>query len=209
MNHQWAVRFGEIFQSSEFFMSDLAHRNMSDLEAGLDYIRQSPTNYGPLRLIVRRPEILLREVLDVAELDMVEGLVGDNWKVRGSPRTADGTSHPDMQLNIMNARAIDWIAQSRDQWPLAGDQLYIDLDLSGKNLPPGTKLALGNAIIEVTSQPHTGCKKFVERFGLDAMKFVNSEVGRSLNLRGINARVIKPGIIRVGELATKISSGQE
>ncbi len=190
-------------------MNDFSPRNMSELEAGLDYIRHSPTNLGALRLIVRRPDILLREVLDVGELDMVEGLVGDNWKVKGSSRTSDGTSHPDMQLNIMNARAIDWIAQSRDRWPLAGDQLYIDLDLSGKNLPPGTKLALGNAIIEVTSQPHTGCKKFVERFGLDAMKFVNSEVGRSLNLRGINARVIKPGIIRVGELATKIISGQE
>ena len=184
-------------------MGDFNHRNMSELEAGLDWIRQSPKDFGALKLIVRRPEILLREVLEVGELDLLEGLVGDNWKVKGSSRTEDGTSHPDMQLNIMNARAIDWIAQSRDRWPPAGDQLYIDLDLSGENLPAGTKLALGDAIIEVTSQPHTGCKKFVERFGLDAMKFVNSEIGRSLNLRGINARVLKPGSIRVGDFATK------
>ena len=187
-------------------MNDAIHRNASELEAGLDFIRQSPKNVGELKLIVRRPQILLREVLETGELDLIEGLVGDNWKVKGSSRTADGSSHPDMQLNIMNSRAIDWISRSRERWPLAGDQLYIDLDLSGENLPAGTQLTLGTALIEVTAQPHTGCKKFVERFGLDAMKFVNSEIGRSLNLRGINARVIKPGKIKVGDLATKLVS---
>jgi MOSC domain-containing protein YiiM len=130
--------------------------------------------------------------------------VGDNWRTKGSSRTKDGSAHPEMQLNLMNSRAIDWIAQSQLRWPLAGDQLYVDLDLSGQNLPAGTQLAIGNAIIEVTPQPHTDCKKFVERFGLDAMKFVNSEVGRSLNLRGINARVIYPGRISVGDLVARI-----
>lgn len=184
-------------------MTSILHRNTQELEAGLDWIRQSPKDAGELKLIVRRPDVLQREVLTVGELNLLEGLAGDNWNVRGSSRTTDGSSHPDMQLNIMNARAIDWISQAQERWPLAGDQLYIDLDLSGQNLPPGTQLTLGSAVIEVTSQPHTGCKKFVERFGLDAMKFVNSEVGRSLNLRGINARVIKPGKIQVGDLAKK------
>jgi hypothetical protein len=180
------------------------HRPTADLEAGLDFIRQSPKDAGELKMIVRRPDVNLREVLEIGELDLANGLVGDNWKAKGSSRTDNGQAHPDMQLNIMNARAIEWIAQSPDRWPLAGDQLYIDLDLSRENLPPGTRLALGNAIIEVTPQPHTGCKKFVERFGLDAMLFVNSEVGRSLNLRGINAKVIQPGRIQVGDLATKL-----
>ena len=185
-------------------MANILNRNTQELEAGLDWIRQSPKDSGELKLIVRRPDTLQREVLAVGELNLLEGLAGDNWNVRGSPRTSDGSSHPDMQLNIMNARAIDWISQSKERWPLAGDQLYIDMDLSGQNLPPGTQLILGSSIIEVTSQPHTGCKKFVERFGLDAMKFVNSEIGRALNLRGINARVIKPGQIQVGDLAKKL-----
>src|SRR4029077_19285446 len=115
-------------------------------------------------------------------------------------RTPDGSRHPDMQLNIMNARAIALVAQARDRWPLAGDQLYIDMDLSAANLPAWTRLSLGTAVIEVTDQPHTGCHKFVSRFGVDAMKFVNSAVGRELNLRGINARVVQPGTIRVGDL---------
>ena len=177
---------------------------MEQLEAGLDGIRQSPKDEGVLELIVRRPKTDAREVLEEGELHPSEGLVGDSWKLRGSSRTPDGSAHPDMQLNIMNARVIALVAQGRDRWQLAGDQLFLDMDLSDENLPAGTRLALGDAVIEVTPQPHTGCKKFVARFGLDAMKFVNSPVGRLLHLRGINAKVIQPGVIRVGQAAKKI-----
>lgn len=176
----------------------------AELEAGLDEIRRSPRDEGSLELIVRRPEVGAREVLAEGELHLMDGLIGDNWKTRSSSRTADGSPHPDMQLNVMNSRVIALLAQSRDRWPLAGDQLYLDLDLSGENLPPGTRLALGTAVIEVTAQPHTGCKKFVERFGPDAMKFVNTGVGRQLCLRGINAKVVEPGVIRVGQVAKKL-----
>lgn len=180
------------------------HLRMEDLEAGLDNIRNSPADEGVLELIVRRPQIGEREILAEGELHLTHGLVGDNWSIRGSSRTADGSSHPDMQLNIMNARAIALFAQQRDRWPLAGDQLFVDLDLSPDNLPSGTRLALGSAVIEVTNQPHTGCKKFVERFGLDALKFVSSPVGKALNLRGINAKVVQPGVIRVGCQVKKV-----
>lgn len=183
---------------------DVQHLTMDELEAGLDHIRRSPSDLGVLELIVRRPEREQREVLTEGRLDLAEGLVGDNWRARGSSRTADGTAHPAMQLNIMNARAIALIAQDRDRWQLAGDQLYIDLDLSAANLPPGTRLAIGAAVVEVTDQPHTGCKKFVARFGLNAMKFVNSPVGRELCLRGINARVVQPGLIRAGDAVRKL-----
>jgi len=175
-----------------------------ELHAGLEGIRQSPKDEGVLELIVRRPRIGEREVLDEGQLDIVDGLVGDTWSTRGSRRSKDGLAHPDMQLNIMNARAIALVAQDRERWHLAGDQLFMDLDLSGENLPPGTRLAIGSAVIEVTAEPHTGCQKFVSRFGLDAMKFVNSPVGRELNLRGINARVVKPGTIRVRDVAKKV-----
>lgn len=177
---------------------------MAELEAGLDEIRRSPRDEGILELIVCRPRVDAREVLAEGELHPLEGLIGDSWSTRGSSRTADGSAHPEMQLNVMNSRVIALVAQSRDRWPLAGDQLYLDMDLSEENLPPGTRLALGTAVIEVTAQPHTGCKKFVARFGSEAMKFVNSGVGRQLCLRGINAKVVEPGVIRVGQAAKKL-----
>jgi hypothetical protein len=183
----------------------MRHLTQSELEAGLPEIRESPPDSGTLDLIVRRPRVGERDVLEQVELNVEEGVAGDSWRLRRSTRTPDGLPHPDMQLNIMNARAIALLAQEKDRWALAGDQLFIDLDLSGGNLPPGTRLAIGSAVIEVTSQPHTGCQKFVSRFGLDAMKFVNSSVGRELNLRGINAKVVQPGVIRVGDIVTKSS----
>jgi len=177
---------------------------MDELEAALDDIRQSPQDEGILELIVRRPAVDEREVLEEGELDLVEGLVGDTWRTRGSGSTPDGSSHPDMQLTLMNARIIAFLAQDKERWPLAGDQLFVDMDLSVANLAPGTRLAIGSAVVEVTAKPHTGCAKFTARFGMDAMKFVNSPVGRQLNLRGINAKVVQPGTMRAGDLVKKI-----
>lgn len=175
-----------------------------EIEAGLDYIRQSPKDMGILQLIVRRPQISEREVLEIGELNTEVGLVGDTWNIRPSSRTSDGTPHPEMQINIINSRTIDLLAQDESRWKLAGDQLYLDLDLSAENLPPGTQISIGSAILEVTAQPHTGCKKFIERFGLEAMKFVNSAVGRELNMRGINAKVVLSGTIKKGDLVRKV-----
>jgi hypothetical protein len=178
---------------------------MQELEAALDHLRAAPKNDGVLQLIVRRPRIDHREVLEQAELDPVKGLIGDSWSMRSSSRTADGSPHPEMQINIMNARVAALVAQDKERWPLAGDQLYLDMDLSKENLPGGTRLALGSAVLEVSLLPHTGCQKFVSRFGLDAMKFVNSPVGKELCLRGINARVIQAGVVQVGQAARKIA----
>lgn len=185
-------------------LTEVRHLTTEELEAGLGHVLLSPKDEGVLALIVRRPAVDEREVLEEGELDLVEGLKGDSWKVRGSSRTPDGSAHPDMQLNVMNSRILDLVAQDRERWRLAGDQLIVDMDLSDENLPAGTRLALGSAVIEVTEQPHTGCKKFVSRFGEDAVKFVNSPQGKRLRLRGLNARVVRPGVIRVGDAVRKI-----
>ena len=185
-------------------MSTIMHLTTAELEAGLDVVRQSPKDGGRLEMIVRRPRVDGREVLEEGELDLEMGLVGDNWLERGSSRTADGSAHPDMQLNVINARLLDLVAQDKARWQLAGDQLIVDFDLSEENIPPGTQLAIGSAVIEVTAQPHTGCQKFVARFGREAMLFVNSPVGKQLHLRGINARVVQPGTIRRGDEVRKV-----
>lgn len=185
-------------------MTKVKHLAMETLTAGLDAIRQSPKATGVLELIVRRPQTETREVLDSGELDLIEGLMGDNWSQRGSSRTADGSAHPDMQLTVTNARLMALVAQEKQRWPLAGDQLYIDFDLSVDNAPPGTRLSIGAAEIQITEPPHTGCKKFAARFGLDALKFVNSRVGKQLQLRGVNAKVIRPGAIRIGDMVKKL-----
>ncbi len=176
--------------------------SVSELEAGIDYITASPKDKGVVEKIVCRPAVGERRELDQAQLDVEAGLIGDNWahRVFGKIRP-----NPNMQLNLMNARAIALIARSKDRWQLAGDQFYVDLDLSPNNLPPGTQLMIGNAIIEVTAEPHLGCSKFIARFGRDAALFVNSAVGKSLNLRGINARIIHPGTVQVGSMMSKLN----
>ena len=183
----------------------MEHLTQEELIAGLDRILKSPKDKGTLKLIVRRPETEQREVLKEGSLDPAHGLVGDNWLTRGSRATDDGSAHPEMQLNIMNSRVIALVAQHPERWALAGDQLFIDMDQSPENLPPGTRLSIGSAVIEVTSPPHTGCKKFVARFGLDAMLFVNSGIGKQLNLRGINAKVIQAGTVQTNDVVKKIT----
>jgi len=187
----------------------MRHLTTDELTAGLDEVRRSPSDCGRVELIVSRPTPGARALLDEARLDLTVGLVGDTWSSRGSRVTADGASHPDMQLTLMNARAAALIADGQERRALAGDQLYVDLDLSGDNLPPGTRLALGTAVIEITAEPHRGCAKFRDRFGVDAVRFVNSPVGLALNLRGVNAKVVRAGTVRVGNTVQRVSTSVE
>ena len=178
--------------------------SVAELNAGMDHIRQSPKDNGTLMMIVRRPNVDEREALEEGELNTVEGLAGDTWKARESGHTSDASVDTDTQITVMNARTIALLAEDKERWSLAGDQLYIDINLSTDNLPPGTRLLIGSAVIEVSAVPHTGCKKFSSRFGVEAMKFVNSPDGKQLHLRGINAKVIQAGTIRVGDVVRKI-----
>jgi len=185
-------------------ITTLNHLTMTELESSLDHIRESPKDNGVVDLIVRRPRVDAREVIHEAQLDVKDGMVGDSWMYRGSSKTADGGPHPEMQITIMNSRVVALVAQEKERWPLAGDQFYIDLDLSNTNLPAGSRISIGSAIIEVTAPPHLGCHKFVARFGKDAMMFVNSPVGRELCMRGVHARVVQSGVVRNGDVARKI-----
>jgi hypothetical protein len=173
------------------------HISADEIEEKIADVMASPKDSGTLEMIVRRPAENEREVVETGFLSVETGLVGDNWLLRGSSRTDNGLGHPEMQLNLMNWRFVNLIAGSRERIPLAGDQLFVDLDLGPDNVPPGTRLFIGDAVIEITAIPHLGCKKFVERFGIDAMKYANSDFGRSHNLRGVNAKVVTAGDVAV------------
>lgn len=186
-------------------MRVLQHAELTLLEENLDHIRAAPADGGTVQLIVRRPAVDEREVVTEARLDVRDGLLGDTWLARGSSRTPDGGPNPDAQLTIMNARAASAIAGDRERWPLAGDQLYVDLDISHANLPPGSRVQIGSAVIEFSEPPHTGCAKFSARFGVDALKFVNSPTGRELRLRGANCRIVVSGTVRTGDAIKKLN----
>jgi hypothetical protein len=180
------------------------HADYAELEAELDDVRAAPADEGTVQLICARPGVDRRVVVDSGELDLDIGLVGDDWRTRGSSSSPDGLSKLDAQLTLMNSRAAQVITGARELWPIAGDQFFVDFDLSVANCPAGTRLALGNAVVEITALPHTGCAKFAQRFGMDALRIVNSEVGRALNLRGVNAKVVAPGVVRSGAVVRKL-----
>jgi MOSC domain-containing protein YiiM len=179
------------------------HAEVTELQVALEALGASPQDNGTVELIVCRPGHGGRRVLEEAEIDITEGLVGDNWLSRGSSHTEDGKAHPAMQIAIMNSRVIQAIAGDKSKWSMAGDQLYLDIDLSADNLPVGQQLAIGTVILEVTDEPHTGCGKFTERFGSHATRFVNSKEGRQLRRRGVNTRVVQGGTIRSGDTVVK------
>lgn len=174
-------------------------RTFEEFEAMLDDIRDAPSEAGVVELIVRRPAVDEREVVNEARLDVDEGLVGDTWRTRGNRHTPDGSADPQAQLTVVNARAAAAVAGDVARWPLSGDQIYVDFDIGVERLPPGTMLAIGDAEIEVSEKPHTGCAKFSGRFGEDALRFVSTPEGRRLRLRGMNARITKSGTVRVGD----------
>ncbi|HEX4862503.1 MAG TPA: MOSC domain-containing protein [Acidimicrobiales bacterium] len=182
----------------------MAYLTIDALEAGLDHIRRSPTDDGTLDLIVCRPGIDERVVLEQGTLDLDLGLVGDDWSVRPTTSTPDGSPNPDGQLALINSRAIALIAGDPGRWSLAGDQLYVDLDLSEEKLPAGTRLQMGDAVVQITPKPHRGCEKFAARFGREALRFVNIGPGKELNLRGRHARVVTPGTISAGDLIRRL-----
>lgn len=184
-------------------MDEPRRRSRDELLAGLDETRYSPADGGLLEAIVIRPEADQRELLQQCQISAAHGVHGDRWERVCWLKTDDGRSHPDVQICLTNSRVMQLIAGCRERWALAGDNLYVDLDLSRENLQPGQRLQIGSSLIEITAKDHTGCRKFVERYGRDAMEFVNSELGSQLRLRGIYAKVVQDGEVSVGDAVVK------
>ena len=169
-------------------------------DAGLDAVRSAPPDQGLVELIVRRPADDEREILEEARLDPGSGLVGDRWASRHGHEPA----YLAAELTLINTRVLAAIEEDRSRWPLAGDQLYVDFDLSVENLPAGTRLAVGSAVIEISETPHTGCAKFSSRFGSDALRWINSPTGRAHRMRGLNAWIVEGGTVRPGDSIRKV-----
>jgi len=184
----------------------IRHLATEELIAGLDEVRQAPPDNGRVELLVVRPAVDARETPSRVHLDVVEGVLGDTWRLRGSSRTPDGSANPEAQVTVMSARAARLVAGDDDRRKLAGDQIYADLDLSHENLPAGSRLRIGSAVVEISAEPHRGCSKFLERFGKEALRFVNSSLGRELRLRGMNCKVVSGGVVRLGDTITKEAS---
>lgn len=181
----------------------MRHLTADEIEAGMSHVLASPHDCGRLKMIAVRPGENQRAILDQSVCTIGGGVEGDCWAARGSSHTEDGHANPDQQITLMNARYLDLISGHRDRWPLAGDQLIVDLDLSRANLTAGDRLRIGEVVVEVTPCPHTGCAKFRDRFGRDAVRFANSPLGRQLRLRGIYVRVVEEGTVRVGDAVTR------
>ncbi len=182
----------------------IKHLTRDELNAGLPEILTAPKDDGRIEMIVARPNQGARLERDEATLTLAGGVEGDHWAKGCWLSTNDGKPHPDVQICIMNARVIDLVAAGdRSRWALAGDNLFIDMDLSPENLPVGQRLQLGTAEIEITAVPHAGCDSFIERYGRDACVFVNVGPGKANRLRGVYGRVVKDGIVRVGDRMTK------
>jgi hypothetical protein len=182
-----------------------AHVPVAERGPGRDFapflagVEASPKSVGRLEAIVLRPTRETRLPVDTAEIDLERGVVGDSWFERGSSSTPDGSARIDSQITLISTRVLAAIEPDPARWPLAGDQLYVDLDLSQENLPAGARLAIGDAILEVSPAPHTGCAKFSARFGSDALKWTNTPRGRELRMRGMNAMVVRGGTVRAGD----------
>jgi MOSC domain-containing protein YiiM len=185
-------------------MTEVTHLTDEQIEAGLADVLASPGDGGRVEAIVIRPAVDERETLQQARLSPEGGVEGDRWATAGEPLLPDGRPDPRQQVSLMNARLLHLLAGDEARMALAGDNLVVDLDLSDDNLPPGQKLAVGGALIEMTDALHTGCNKFVARFGADATRYVNASQRKALHLRGRYARVLVAGQVQVGDTLRKV-----
>ena len=181
-------------------------RKTADLQASLDHVLESPKDEGTVEFAQIRPAKGKREARESVHLSTEEGAQGDRWILTAPRDRETGEIWREMQVTLMNARMIEAIAGDRDNWPPAGDQFFVDFDLSAENLPAGTHIGIGTAVLEVSAEPHLGCDRFIERYGIDACRFVNSREGKALRLRGVNCRIVRDGEVRSGDRLRRIDT---
>jgi len=167
---------------------------------------ESPADAGRLELIIVRPAEGERVLPESVRVSPERGVEGDKWQNSRGRDTPDGGPDPRTQVTLMNARILRLISGEEGRMPLAGDNLIVDLDLSDENMAPGQRLSVGEAVLEVTEVPHNGCGAFLDRYGRDAVKFVNSPEGKRLHLRGLHAKVITAGVVSVGDEVRKVAT---
>lgn len=166
----------------------------------------APPDDGTVSLIVQRPAVNARAVVDAAEMSVARGMAGGGWQLRPERGTVD-------QICVMSTAAIRAFAGDDPRaWPAAGDQLFLDLDLRRANLRAGDRVAVGAdadaVLLEVTPKPHNGCAKFARRYGDDALKVVMAPLGKERRLRGIYFRVVREGVVRKGDRVRKVPREQ-
>lgn len=183
------------------------HVTAEQLAAGIAELCDSPREQGRVDLVVVRPMQGKRQCLERVLISLEAGVVGDRWLTTSWKKLANGSAHPAVQVTLMNARCIRLIAGEPTNWAIAGDNLFVDLDLSRENLPTGARLKIGECILQITSVAHNGCWKFKDRFGEAAVKFVNSPEGKKLRLRGVHARVVQGGEVAVGDCIERLPPG--
>jgi MOSC domain-containing protein YiiM len=179
------------------------HRPLAEIERAAAGMGSSPRDAGIVEMIVCRPAVDERRVLTEGMLHATHGLEGDSWETRGDD-TLDGSADPLRQITVINSRVLASIAGDRDRWRLAGDQLIVDFDLSIDSLPAGSRLQVGQAVVEVTEPPHTGCAKFAGRFGAEALVWANGRQGRQRRRRGMHVRVLVSGTVRQGDTIRRL-----
>ena len=167
-----------------------------ELEAGWAQLSPSPSDDGSVDMIVRRPARDQREELSSAAFTAEAGLAGDDWLRR--------SGNPQAQITLMNSRLIQLLTGDKTRWAEAGDQLFVDLDISKANLPPGARLQIGEVVMEISPLPHEGCTKFARRFGGPARKWIMSDEGVLERRRGVYATVIEDGAIKQGDRIQKL-----
>jgi hypothetical protein len=178
--------------------------DMPGLMAALPFVMAAPADNAPVRQLCFRPDRHARSFPDQLALTRAAGIPGDRWLAEPWLRLPDGAPDPDIQVSILPARVLDLIWKPGDTAPHPGDPIIADMDLSLANLPPGTLVQAGSAVLRVSALFNDGCVKWKARYGADAKDWITAPGHPALRLRGILCAVVQDGAVRIGDRLQKL-----